>query len=115
MEEALAAMDANGIRSAKLAGAPPHLLPAILRLPDWLFALVARRMLAIDPQARSSTWEDLVRGRPTEIDEFQGAILRLAAAAGTGAPLTQRIMDEVRKAEAAGKGPPALDPATLKI
>ena len=35
-------------------------------------------MLAIDPQARSSMWEDLLRGRTTEIDHLQGAILALA-------------------------------------
>lgn len=113
MDEALAAMEANGIRPAKLAGAPPSLLPSILRLPNWLFGLVAKRMLAIDPEARSSTWEDLMRGRTTEIDEFQGAILRLAAAGGTTAPLTQRIIAEIRKAEDNGKGPPALDPVTF--
>lgn len=113
MDEALAAMEANGIRPAKLAGVSPNLLPSILRLPNWLFGLGARRMLAIDPEARSSTWEDLMRGRTTEIDEFQGAILRLAAAGGTTAPLTQRILDEIRKAEAEAKGPPALAPSAL--
>lgn len=115
MDEALAAMGANDIRPAKLAGVPPRLLPTILRLPDWLFTRIARRMLAIDPEARSSTWEDLVRGRATEIDEFQGAILRLAEKSATPAPLTRRIVKAVRDAEAAGSGPPSLDPSDIAL
>ena len=59
--------------------------------PTVLFRLVARRMLAIDPQARSSMWEDLRLRRPTEIDHLQGAILALADKAGVAAPLTERI------------------------
>ncbi|MEO7104972.1 MAG: 2-dehydropantoate 2-reductase, partial [Rhodoferax sp.] len=52
--EALRAMDAAGIVPAKVASAPPRLLPKILRLPDFLFQVVAARMLRIDPTARSS-------------------------------------------------------------
>ncbi|MGN6536272.1 MAG: 2-dehydropantoate 2-reductase, partial [Mesorhizobium sp.] len=79
MDEALTAMKASGIRPVAAAGgAPPALLPSILRLPDWLFALLARSMLAIDGKARSSMWDDLQRGRPTEVDALQGAVLRMA-------------------------------------
>ena len=38
--------------------------------------------MKIDPQARSSMWEDLQRGRRTEIDYLQGVIIELAT--GTG-------------------------------
>lgn len=113
MEEALTAMRALGLQPAKLAAVSPSLLPKILRLPNWLFTRLARRMLAIDPEARSSMWDDLTQRRLTEIDELQGAVLRLAAAAGSQAPVNARVLDEVRKAEAAGKGPPGIDPASL--
>lgn len=109
MREALAAMKAGGIVPARVAGPPPVLLPAILALPDWLFRRLARRMLAIDPQARSSMWEDLKRGRPTEIDALQGTVLRLAESAGTPAPLTKRVTERIRAAERHGAGPPGLD------
>lgn len=115
IDEALAAMNGADIKAARLSGVSPNLLPTILRLPDWLFGLVARRMLAVDPKARSSMWEDLVRGRPTEIDEFQGAILRLAAYSGSSAPLTARIEAAIRAAETAGKGSPRLSPADLTV
>lgn len=113
MDEALAAMKGNGIRPAKLAAAPPGLLPTILRLPDWLFSRIASRMLAIDPEARSSTWEDLKRGRPTEVNSFQGEVLRLAAHGGVKTPLTERILSAIRQAEANKDGPPALKPSDL--
>jgi 2-dehydropantoate 2-reductase len=110
IDEALAAMKANGIAPAKAAAVPPALLPIVLRLPDWLFLRLAKRMLAIDPMARSSMWEDLERRRPTEIDALQGVILGLARKAGTGAVLTERIVALVRDAEARGKGSPRLRP-----
>ncbi|TKB12499.1 MAG: 2-dehydropantoate 2-reductase [Mesorhizobium sp.] len=110
IDEALAAMKAAGIAPARIAGPPPSLLPKVLRLPDWLFGLLARRMLAIDPQARSSMWDDLERGRPTEIDELQGAVLGLAKQTGTPAPTIERVAALVRQAEAEKRGPPGLSP-----
>lgn len=104
IDEALAAMKASGIEPARIAGLRPALLPKVLSLPDWLFRLLARRMLAIDPEARSSMWDDLQRGRRTEIDELQGAILRLANQAGTQAPTIKRIAGLVREAETGRRG-----------
>jgi 2-dehydropantoate 2-reductase len=106
--EALAAMRAAGITPARITGLAPSLLPAVLRLPDWLFRLLARRMLAIDPEARSSMWDDLKRGRPTEVDELQGAIIRLARQTGIPTPMNERVAALVRQAEAAKRGPPGL-------
>jgi 2-dehydropantoate 2-reductase len=113
IDKALAAMRASGIEPARIAGLRPALLPKVLRLPDWLFKVLARRMLAIDPKARSSMWDDLQRGRPTEIDDLQGAILRLADRAGTPAPLIERITTLVRKAEQEGRGSPGLTPEAI--
>jgi len=104
--EALAAMKAAGMAPARITGLPPSLLPTVLRLPDWLFGLLARRMLAIDPEARSSMWDDLKRGRATEIDELQGAVIRLARQTGTPAPVNEYVTALVRQAEAEKRGPP---------
>jgi 2-dehydropantoate 2-reductase len=113
LDEALAAMHAAGIRPAKIGAVRPALLPHILRLPDFLFRIIARRMLSVDPKARPSTAEDLERGRPTEVDEFQGAIVRLAERHGTKAPLSRLVLDRIRAAEVAGKGSPRLSPEDL--
>jgi 2-dehydropantoate 2-reductase len=113
VDEALAVLKAAHIRPAGVEGVPPRAIPLILRLPDWLFRLVARRMLAIDPAARSSMWEDLLRGRTTEIDYLQGAILALAGTAGVAAPMTQRIARLVKEAETARTGSPGLHPEQI--
>ncbi|RWB16285.1 MAG: 2-dehydropantoate 2-reductase [Mesorhizobium sp.] len=110
IDEALAAMKAAGMEPARITGLPPSLLPKVLRLPDWLFGLLARRMLAIDPAARSSMWDDLERRRPTEIDDLQGAVLSLAKQTGTPAPKIERVAALVRQAEAEKRGPPGLTP-----
>lgn len=59
-------------------------------------------------------WEDLDRLRPTEIDEFQGAIVRLAKAAGRDAPLWRSIAGLVRAAEGKGEGSPGLAPDDVR-
>jgi len=113
IEEGLATLKAAHIRPQRIEVVPPRAIPRILRLPDWLFRRVAARMLAIDPEARSSMWEDLERRRPTEIDHLQGAILALAAKTGVRVPLTQRIVTLVKHAEAAKAGSPGLTPERI--
>ena len=92
---------------------PPPLLPFVLRLPDGLFRILAARMLKIDPQARSSMWEDLHLRRRTEIDHLQGAIIALAAKHAQAVPLTRRIANLVKSAEEAKQGSPGLNPAEI--
>lgn len=114
MQEALDCFSAAGIRAIGTEGIPLWLAPKILSLPDWLFHLIARRMLAIDPNARSSMWEDLQQRRTTEIDHLQGAILAIARKTGRSAPLTERIISAVRAAEQAGAGSPHLQPEDIR-
>jgi len=113
IEEALTVLRAAHIRPAAVEGVPPRVIPLILRLPNWLFRRVARRMLAVDPAARSSMWEDLLRRRNTEIDYLQGAILALADSTGVAAPLTRRIARLVKEAESARVGSPGLEPSQI--
>ena len=94
--EALGALKAAGIAPAAIGGAPPALLPWVLRLPTPLFERVAARLLKIDEKARSSMADDLARGRPTEVDAFCGAVVRLAASQGRQAPANaamQKLVD----------------------
>ena len=86
IDEALAVLARAGIAPAQVAAVPAAKLPAILRLPDWLFRVVAARMLKIDAQARSSMADDLALGRRTEIDAFCGEVVRLARQHGMTAP-----------------------------
>jgi 2-dehydropantoate 2-reductase len=106
--EALAALQAAGITPAQVGAVRPAVIPKVLRLPDWIFKIAAARMLAIDPAARSSMWEDLDRRRLTEIDHLQGAILELAKQHRIPVPLTARLIALVQAAEAAKLGSPKL-------
>lgn len=88
-----------GIRPAKVARVSPRLLPLLLRLPDGVFRRVAGAMLRIDPQARSSMWEDLQAGRRTEIDYLNGAVVSLAESIGCSAPANRHITAMVHAAQ----------------
>ncbi|MEM9706398.1 MAG: 2-dehydropantoate 2-reductase [Pseudomonadota bacterium] len=114
MDEALAAMRIAGIEPVAVAPTPPKLLPSILRVPNFAFRLLSSRMPKIDPKARSSMWEDLEQGRPTEIDELQGAVVRLAEGVGRSAPINARVAALIKEAEGRRLGSPMLKPAAVR-
>ena len=101
--EALRLMESAGIRPARLTPLPPNWIPGLLKAPTWLFSLLAKKMLAFDPLARSSMWEDLEAGRITEVDWLNGEIVRLAEKMGRHAPVNARLIALIREAEAGGK------------
>lgn len=94
--ETLAVLQRAGIHPARLSPVPPAWLPLVLRLPTPLFRLAAARLLRIDDKARSSMADDLMLGRPTEIDAINGEVTQLAGRIGTTAPLNTRISEMVR-------------------
>jgi 2-dehydropantoate 2-reductase len=97
--EALRVMRAAGLRPSRLTVLPPGWFPRMLGAPDVLFERLAQRVLAIDPLARSSTWEDLAAGRPTEVDFINGEVVRMAQAHGLDAPVNARLVALVEAAE----------------
>lgn len=101
--EALAVMSAAGIRPARVTAVPPSWLPRVMDVPDALFRRLASRMLAIDPLARSSMWEDLEAGRRTEIDWINGEVVAQAARLGMPVPVNARLVALIRDAEAGGR------------
>lgn len=102
-QEALTLLDAAGLRPAQLTPLPPHLLPRVLGVPDFMFRRAAAKMLAIDPLARSSMWEDLQAGRLTEVDWLNGEVVRFAARLGRAAPVNARLTALVHDAEKGGR------------
>lgn len=103
MREAMTACARAKQPLAKLAPIPPSWVPRVLEMPDGLFNLIARRMLAVDPHARSSMQDDLIGGRLTEVDYLQGEVLALAAKVGTPAPVNAKLVELIRAAEAGGR------------
>lgn len=101
--ETLNLLEVAGIPLAQLTRVKPQKLPMLLRLPDFLFKRLAKQMVAIDPLARSSTWEDLEAGRPTEVDYINGEVVALAASLGRRAPVNARLVNLIKMAEAGGR------------
>jgi len=95
MDEALEALSWAHIKPAQLAAVPPRRMPAILRLPNPAFRVIAARMLRIDDKARSSMADDLALGRRTEIDALCGEVVRLARSNGARAPLSAKMVQLV--------------------
>jgi 2-dehydropantoate 2-reductase len=113
ISEALDVLRAAKIRPARFGAIPVALFPYMLRLPTAILRPLSRLQLAIDPEARSSMWEDLTRGRLTEVDWLNGEIVRLAESAGASAPKNRRVVELVHAAERAGAGSPKLDAEAL--
>lgn len=101
--EALQLLQAQHQRLARLTPLPARWLPALIDTPDRLFRLLANRLLAIDPMARSSMQDDLGAGRKTEVDVLQGEVLRLARAQHAEAPVNRRLLELVHEAEKGGR------------
>ena len=113
VEEALDVMRAAGIRPKRIGPVPVGVFPFGLRLPTPLIRLLARAQLKIDPEARSSMWEDLARKRHTEVDFLNGEIVRLAKSIGRTAPINARVVDLVHEVEARREGSPKMSPDDL--
>lgn len=111
--EALGVLKAADIKPARLRGVPLGIMPAVLRMPTAIVKLVTRQQMKVDPEARSSMWQDLDRRRLTEVDYLNGEIVKLAESSGAEAPFNARIVELIHAAEQAGQGSPNLDPEAL--
>ncbi|XVX20702.1 2-dehydropantoate 2-reductase [Actinomycetota bacterium] len=106
MDEGAAVFAAARLKAARISAVPASLMARSLRLPDRAFSLVAGRTLRVDPRATSSMADDFALGRPTEIDQLQGEIVRLGEQHGVPTPVCRKIVELVRESEAAGPKPP---------
>jgi len=113
--EGLMAVRAEGINPVSPTPVALSWVPHLLRLPDALFAIALAPAMKIDPQARSSMWEDLDRRRRTEIDYLQGVITEIADRRGLNVPLSRRIVALIRDAEAAKQGSPRLTVEQIRL
>lgn len=101
--EALAVGQRAGRTAARLTPLPPSWIPHLLTVPDVVFRTLASSMLAIDPLARSSMWEDLEAGRTTEVDWLNGEVVRLGREHGVATPVNEKLVELVRDAERGGR------------
>jgi 2-dehydropantoate 2-reductase len=114
MLEGLAALRPEGYRPTSVIGLPPAIIARALRLPDAILLRVAKKLLSADPSARSSTLQDLDAGKPTEIDELNGAIAALCRTQGRAAPANATITELVHSLEGRTPPLPFVTPAELR-
>lgn len=105
IDEARGIIENSGIEIVKVGKVPPKLIAKILRLPNFAFQTIANGMLKIDPQARSSMWEDLQGGRSTEIEYINGAVIELAKKNNLEAPINSHIVRLIKEAFSNGVSP----------
>ncbi|MDD8058986.1 MULTISPECIES: 2-dehydropantoate 2-reductase [Shewanella] len=99
MTEWLNVCQAANIELHQYTKVKPKWLPVILSLPNMLFNLLAKQMLDIDPQARSSMWEDIQAKRKTEIEYINGAVVRLGEKYGIKTPVNSAIVTSIHQLE----------------
>lgn len=106
--EGVRVLRAAAIKPAPLRGVPIGVILAGLKFPTVVVRLLARAQLKVDPEARSSMWEDLDKRRATEVDHLNGEIVALAERHRVDAPYNRRIVELVHAAERAGAGSPRM-------
>ena len=105
IEEAMHVLQHAQVPFAQVLALPPEKFIRVLRLPNFIFKRVAKKMLQIDPQARSSMADDFALGRITEVDSLCGEVVRLAKQHGLQAPRNAAIMRLVELHTSQGAGP----------
>ncbi len=112
MREGLAVAKASGVKLAKIPWASPMLLKLVAALPDAaamaLFRRQAEKVLSSEMETLGSTLQSLKRGEPTEIDELNGAIVRLAEPLGIPTPLNAALTRAIQ-AQGRGAAPVSID------
>src|SRR6202021_84830 len=96
--EGLAALKAEGIRPVSPTPIPMNWLPHLLRLPDPVFTMLLGRTMKIDPEARSSVWEDMQRGGRPETAYLRGTLVEIAERRRLPVPLSRRIVALIKSA-----------------
>ncbi|QHJ09847.1 hypothetical protein FX988_00055 [Paraglaciecola mesophila] len=92
MQELLAVSSELGLTLPKVTSVPASVIPYVLKLPNFLFTRVANKMLAVDPNVRTSMWWDMSQGKPTEIRYLNGAVVDTGARIGVSTPANKRIV-----------------------
>jgi 2-dehydropantoate 2-reductase len=99
MEELLNVTDQQKIKLPKIANLPNTWIPKVLKLPDVIFKLVAQKMLAVDPQVKTSMWWDLHQHKNTEVDFINGKVLEQSKKLEVAAPANEWIVSVIHQAE----------------
>lgn len=115
--EGLDVLRVPGRRPARVTGVPPQVLLRLLSAPDAVLRMALSRLPWVPRDGRPSTLQDLELGRKTEIDEFNGEIVRRARVLGRSAPANATVLESVHtleRAVARGQTPRFLSSSDLR-
>lgn len=99
MKEMLSVTKAKDIKLPKVTAIPASMIPVVLGLPTFIFKRLANKMLAIDPNVRTSMWWDISLAKKTEIDYLNGAIMSEARILGLDCSVNRRVIKLVKQLE----------------
>jgi len=105
ISEAITVVKAANIKYGYVGLISPGLMANALLLPNWIFLLLSRFFVKIDPKAKLSLHVDLSSGKKTEIDIYQGEIVKTAKKVGVPCPINEKIVELIKKAEMEGGSP----------
>ena len=103
MQELLVLCDAKDIKLPQINAVPGRWIPRIMKLPNFIFNIVGKNMIDIDPTARLSMWWDLNNGRSTEIAFINGALVAAGKEMGLACPANEAVVKLIQKVEGSGK------------
>ncbi|GBL03083.1 2-dehydropantoate 2-reductase [Glaciecola sp. KUL10] len=99
MQELLNVTDALQIKLPKVANISNERIPFVLTLPNWLFLILAQKMLEIDPKVRTSMWWDLKEGKQTEIDYLHQKVVEQAELLSIPCPVNKWLVKQIKMRE----------------
>lgn len=99
MKELLLVTTHNNVQLPIVTSIPSHWIPRVLSLPNWLFKVLANKMLAMDPNVRTSMWWALSQGKKTEIDHLNGAVVEHTKSLGIACPVNLAIIQLIKERE----------------
>jgi len=99
MRELLSVTNALNLDLPKVSAVHGKHIPTIMSLPNFIFKRLAQKMLAIDPKARTSMWQDLNDERLTEVDFINGAISNNAQKLKLRTPYNDAITSLIKSVE----------------
>jgi 2-dehydropantoate 2-reductase len=99
MHELLDVTEAKSITLPKVANIANSKIPWVLKLPNWLFSLLAQQMLKIDPKVRTSMWWDLQASKPTEVDYLHQKVVEQAEQLGLKCEVNKWLVSKIKEYE----------------
>jgi len=99
MKEGINVVEKSGISLKTLPDIDPRKTIWRLSLLNSIILNIGSRLMKIKGNARTSMWQSLSRGRPTEIDFINGEIINLARKNNLKAPINAKLVELVKEAE----------------